>query len=1563
MNLGVIGFLISLLSLNAFAEEDPYTGRIGDDFIENTTFRFRTKYNRIYTDPPPGEYKTIVSRRIDVPPVIDGILEDPCWKDADYTKSAFAVIRSKKAARKQTVIYCCHDDSNLYMAFVNEEPRLKTVRMLSRHPADRRSWTTAGRGDCIEAFLELGGVGGTGQIFQFIFNIYPQVLYDGLAPDVPFIETGTRLKGSFGAKRWIAELAFPYKGFDVARTNRSNFHYEGPPRRGEIWGLRAIREGPKTGTQAQRFVTTWTYNTTISNVIPFPTGIIVFEGRNALRNGRMNRVAKGTNRPLHWKIANLGNNADGNLSFDSKDGFAILTADGKQSDDTVLLLQKIRVLTNVGYKLKAKLKKIDGGGKVVVGVDQPILEKTLDRPGEWVTIESEFFTEPKQTEATVMVRVQGGSASVAIDEITVEQQIYGAPQNAVCLTGNSPRIDLNLEKKLLEKVRYTYIEPSTDNERFPSRKQWSTGWTNGTADVGGTSGWLPVEHGSLTSRDLTHSKIEWSHPRPSGGSVSLYPKGHEILFDLGRDYYIRTVELLPLVNVGNMSVSIKEEGSDKYILSRKLRGAGVLNPPTATLFGRLRRIDSVGRFVKLWFTPRGKFGHGMYFVRIWGEETKGRKGIKRFRWKEGLVVPEKKYQQFRKLEGPVLMPTPQEVEWGDGEFVVGIGMPVYFRPNGRGRAIAHHLIEEVEAAFGFKLRPIEEKGSETIGDAIGAIVLGDNSSGSLAGKLARQRGWKMDSRRPGPQGYFLSSSQGGVLICGFDQAGTFYGVQTLLQLLIQRDWQTAVARSVEVRDWPYIPWRMIDVRGPGSPTRAFIRALARLKVNVIMSNLGGTELRKLCDDYFMFTPFSYASHSGGSPIETGDDENWHDLGSGPAGHFRINACPSHYKRYEFYEGQANSTDGGAAIKDININTDEMDGGGGGSGGGARWLSDRRCLVRGQTGDELFTEMVVRAYDIFRLRHIHTSILDTMLMSETQGGNGSYYDMYKALNRIPNDIHLYSWRGFVGHPASNPELALRQFDRVVFLQAKFPFEGRGKLNQAYKALPGKRVWGIWNTVWGIAGPVDQVLTGQFCRSMRSVDGGAIIPFMCQGWNPDRPSVHKLDWVLKIGNFQQRLGEIALERELPSWRDGVDKNFFRIDLRQACNWSHIDPVPGDGKDWLDWGPNNDLRHLPRGDVIFEEIPFHVIDPAGNGGRSIIITGWQSSAARLRVPERSAEIPVGRLAASLVFLRTNSGSGHLPGYRVTYEGGRYLTIELDAMGNGSKGYSCYGIGYGPEQPSGGKDNPEANFKRAKHGMSELLSLFFRPAWLGTTGAGDQVKLTMHEWVNPYPKHKIESVSVSFPPGRTSGRLETLFAITGIAPEERDFSLWRNRKRLPLVDSNEVEIEPSDVPLFPSDGEWEKETEGPPRTWLGADGNKICEVTGFLMAGIAVNNRIFFKRRDRSHLANGGTIRLARPQVCKKVALRGLFYWESTSAKPHYGVTTFRRTDVVVEVTSDGLGWQKIGERKGICGEDGAHVFRLPAMPIQAIRFRLDGAPYTTARSLWHSSGPGLTWVQLYQ
>jgi len=101
----------------------------------------------------------------------------------------------------------------------------------------------------------------------------------------------------------------------------------------------------------------------------------------------------------------------------------------------------------------------------------------------------------------------------------------------------------------------------------------------------------------------------------------------------------------------------------------------------------------------------------------------------------------------------------------------------------------------------------------------------------------------------------------------------------------------------------------------------------------------------------------------------------------------------------------------------------------------------------------------------------------------------------------------------------------------------------------------------------------------------------------------------------------------------------EQWYQVDLTGQANRGFADDVAGDGRGgWTDEGPDNDLRYLPTGLLTLYGVPFRVIDPAGNGGRSCIVLragpGPGTRTNRNEYP-RSVTIPVGRRTNVFYFL----------------------------------------------------------------------------------------------------------------------------------------------------------------------------------------------------------------------------------------------------------------------------------------------------------------------------------------
>ncbi|MBS1371858.1 MAG: hypothetical protein HPZ91_18080 [Lentisphaeria bacterium] len=89
---------------------------------------------------------------------------------------------------------------------------------------------------------------------------------------------------------------------------------------------------------------------------------------------------------------------------------------------------------------------------------------------------------------------------------------------------------------------------------------------------------------------------------------------------------------------------------------------------------------------------------------------------------------------------------------------------------------------------------------------------------------------------------------------------------------------------------------------------------------------------------------------------------------------------------------------------------------------------------------------------------------------------------------------------------------------------------------------------------------------------------------------------------------------------------------LDFSAAANMGLADEAAGDGRGgWTDQGPENDLRLLPPGELRSGPASFRILDPAANGGRSVIMLG---GGGRPAFP-RKAAVPAGNGKIRSLFL----------------------------------------------------------------------------------------------------------------------------------------------------------------------------------------------------------------------------------------------------------------------------------------------------------------------------------------
>jgi hexosaminidase len=175
-----------------------------------------------------------------------------------------------------------------------------------------------------------------------------------------------------------------------------------------------------------------------------------------------------------------------------------------------------------------------------------------------------------------------------------------------------------------------------------------------------------------------------------------------------------------------------------------------------------------------------------------------------------------------------IIPSPKQVTAGEGSFTLREARVVLAdSKSAEDQFAAQDFVSDVKATAGASLAV--GRGSRR------DILIGRIDSVPIAQALKR-----MNATAPvtlGEEGYVVLADANQVIVAGNTAAGTFYGVQTLKQL-VRGDAVTASIPAVKIVDWPTMRWRGLsdDIsRGP-VPTADYIkrqiRTLAYFKMNM-----------------------------------------------------------------------------------------------------------------------------------------------------------------------------------------------------------------------------------------------------------------------------------------------------------------------------------------------------------------------------------------------------------------------------------------------------------------------------------------------------------------------------------------------------------------------------------------------------------------------------------------------------------------------------------------------------------------------------------------------------------
>lgn len=162
-------------------------------------------------------------------PVLDGKLDDPAWQQA-IEAGNFYLANGNGFAMEKTLVYCVHDDQNLYVAFRCEESILDPVlNRLGEFKAEVKTKDGPVWGDdSVEIFISPGQSGGN--YYQIAVNSIGTV-YDANGGDAASWDDGITAGASRDEKAWYVEICIPFAPL-------------GKPKPGDTWRVNFCRNTP-----------------------------------------------------------------------------------------------------------------------------------------------------------------------------------------------------------------------------------------------------------------------------------------------------------------------------------------------------------------------------------------------------------------------------------------------------------------------------------------------------------------------------------------------------------------------------------------------------------------------------------------------------------------------------------------------------------------------------------------------------------------------------------------------------------------------------------------------------------------------------------------------------------------------------------------------------------------------------------------------------------------------------------------------------------------------------------------------------------------------------------------------------------------------------------------------------------------------------------------------------------------------------------------------------------------------------------------------------------------------
>jgi len=175
-------------------------------------------------------------------------------------------------------------------------------------------------------------------------------------------------------------------------------------------------------------------------------------------------------------------------------------------------------------------------------------------------------------------------------------------------------------------------------------------------------------------------------------------------------------------------------------------------------------------------------------------------------------------------EKTLIFPIPQEIEKNGEKFKLDeeVLILVPQQPSENDMHLARAMVRAFSDKYGIALNI---KHVSQIPEDEGRYIVMGVVENPLINNYCRNNAIQVNDQNPGKEGYVLVVNQHLAIVAGWDDAGSFYGFQSLRQLVRGEKEKELV--GVTVRDWPRMPFRGIRLYIPGPEQISFFKRFLR----------------------------------------------------------------------------------------------------------------------------------------------------------------------------------------------------------------------------------------------------------------------------------------------------------------------------------------------------------------------------------------------------------------------------------------------------------------------------------------------------------------------------------------------------------------------------------------------------------------------------------------------------------------------------------------------------------------------------------------------------------------